>query len=203
MWETFVDLAHLFAATGLFAVLLLLPGAALADRFGGLGAKELGPSFQWGLALLFSFAVLPALLSLIARFVSVDAALTALLVLALLGIPAARRIGPPSLAAIGGLVAFSLLVGFELVDFYWGGKLYQASYALDMVKHAATVNSIVSWGLPLVDPFVARAQSAGYYYFSPSCCGKNPCPGGRFRETSYGRSLFFCSAVISTSSPTW
>ncbi len=34
-----------------------------------------------------------------------------------------------------------------------------------MVKHVATVNSILSWGLPLTDPFVSRIQPAGYYYF--------------------------------------
>ena len=34
-----------------------------------------------------------------------------------------------------------------------------------MVKHVATVNSMLSWGLPLTDPFVSRIQPAGYYYF--------------------------------------
>jgi hypothetical protein len=162
MAGTLVDCAGLLAATTLLAILLVLPGAAIAAW---LGAKELGRSRPWGIALLCSLAVLPALLSLIARLASLDAALAALLALALLGIPAAAKMERPPLSAIGALLAGSLVVALELVDIRFGGKLYHPTFALDMVKHAATVNSIVSWGLPLTDPFVSRAQPSGYYYF--------------------------------------
>ena len=162
MASTLVEFARLLAATALLAPLLLLPGAVIAAW---VGAKELGRPWPWGVALLFSLAVLPALLSLIARLVSLDAALGTLLALALLGIPAVAKVERPPLSVLGALLAGSLVVGMELLDFRFGGKLYQPTLALDMVKHAATVNSIVSWGLPLTDPFVTRAQPAGYYYF--------------------------------------
>ena len=163
MGQSILELADLLAATAVLGVLLGLSGAALGAFAGRLGAKELAPS--WDAALLLSLAVLPAALSLIARLVSVDAALVAQIVLGLLGIPAARKIGPPPLAALAGLLACAVVVAFELSDFRWGGKLFHATFAIDMVKHAATVNAIVSWGLPLTDPFVSRAEPAGYYYF--------------------------------------
>jgi hypothetical protein len=163
MGQTVLELTDLLAATAVLAVLLGLSGAALGAFADRLGAKELAPS--WDAALLLSLAVLPAALSLIARLVSLDAALAAQVVLALLGIPAARKIGPPPLAALCGLLACAVVVAFALTDFRWGGKLYHATFAIDMVKHAATVNAIVSWGLPLTDPFVSRAEPAGYYYF--------------------------------------
>jgi hypothetical protein len=163
MGQTIVEITDLLAATAVLAVLLGLSGAALGAFVGWLGAKEPAPS--WGEALLFSLAVLPAALSLIARLVSLDAALGAQVVLALLGIPAARKIGPPSFSALAGLLACAVVVAFELSDFRWGGKLYHPTFAIDMVKHAATVNAILSWGLPLIDPFVNRAEPAGYYYF--------------------------------------
>jgi hypothetical protein len=165
MSGTVVDFAALFAATALLAVLLLLPGAAIANFLGSLDAKEPERPWQWGTALLCSLAVLPALLSLIARLVSLDDAVAAQLILALLGIGAARKIGWPPRAALVGLLAATLVVALQLSDFQWNGRLYHATYAFDMVKHAATVNSIVSWELPLADPFVSRSEPAGYYYF--------------------------------------
>src|ERR1043166_6286469 len=163
MGQTVVEVIDLLTATAVLAVLLGLSGAALGAFADRLGAKELAPS--WDVALLLSLAVLPAGLSLIARLVSLDAALVAQVVLALLGIPAARKIGPPPLAALCGLLACAVVVAFELTDFRWAGKLYHATFAIDMVKHAAPVNAIVSWGLPLADPFVNRAEPAGYYYY--------------------------------------
>jgi hypothetical protein len=162
---TVIDFAAFFAATALLALLLLLPGAAIANFAGSLETEESERPWQWGTALLYALAVLPALLSLIARLVSLDAAVAAQLILALLGIPAGRKIGWPPRAAVVGVLACTVVAALELSDFQWGGKLYHATYALDMVKHAATVNSIVSWGLPLADPFVSRTEPASYYYF--------------------------------------
>jgi hypothetical protein len=163
MGQSVVELTELLAATAVLAVLLGLSGAAIGAFAGRLGTKDLAPS--WDTALLLSLAVLPAVLSLIGRLVSVDAALALQVVLALLGIPAARKIGPPPLKLLCGLLACALFVGLELSDFRWAGKLYLPTFAIDMVKHAATVNAIVNWGLPLTDPFVSRAEPAGYYYF--------------------------------------
>ena len=123
------------------------------------------PPRGWGIALLFSFAVLPVSLSLVARFAGLDAAVAVQLVLAAAGIPATRKMGWPPLWSVLGLLACSLVVGWATIDFRFGGNLYQPTVAVDMVKHVATVNSMVSWGLPLTDPFVSRVQPAGYYYF--------------------------------------
>jgi hypothetical protein len=165
MGQTFIAFADLLAATALVGFLLLLPGAAIATFTGWLGVKELARSYHWGAALLFSFAILPALLSLIARLVNLDTAVATLVALALLGIPAVTKMERPPFSAVCGLLVCAVVVGFELGDFRSGGKLYHSTFALDMVKHVATVNSILSWGLPLTDPFVSRAQPAGYYYF--------------------------------------
>ena len=165
MRGTLSDLTGLFAATVLIAGLLLLSGAAIAACTGWLGVKELGRSYHWGEALLFALAILPALLSLIARLVNLDAALATQVTLALLGIPAVKKMQRPPLSVVCGLLACAVAIGFELTDWRWGGKLYHSTFAEDMAKHAATVNSILSWGLPLTDPFVSRAQPAAYYYF--------------------------------------
>jgi len=163
--QTLLDFADLLAATALLALLLTLPGAAVASWTGWLGAKDTTPARGWGIALLFSFAVLPVLLSLVARFASLDAAVAALGVLAAAGIPAARKIGWPPLWPVVGLLACAIVLGLATIDFRFSGKLYQSTVAVDMVKHVATVNSMLSWGLPLTDPFVSRIQPAGYYYF--------------------------------------
>jgi hypothetical protein len=163
MGQMVVAFVDVLAATAVLTVLLGLSGAAIGAFIGWLGAKELARS--WGAALLFSLALMPALLSLIARLLSLDAALAVQVALALLGIPAARKMERPSLSAVWGLLACAVVVAVELGDFRWGGKLYQGIFALDMVKHVATINSIMSWGLPLTDPFVNRAEPAGYYYF--------------------------------------
>lgn len=165
MVQTLVEFADLLAATALLAVLLTLPGAAIANWNGWFGGKAVTPFLGWGVALLFSLAVLPVLLSLVARFVSLDAALATQLVLAAAGIAAARKIGWPPRWAMLGLLACAIVLGLATIDFQFGGKLYQPTVSVDMVKHVATVNSIVSWGLPLTDPFVSRVQPAGYYYF--------------------------------------
>jgi len=171
--QTLVDFADLLAATALLAILLILPGVAIGGWIGGLGAKgvnkKIKPDCGWGTALLFSLAVLPVLLSLVARLASLDAAVVVQLVLAAAGVLAARKMERPPLRSVLwcvlGLLACSLIIGLATIDIRFGGKLYQSTVALDMVKHVATVNSILSWGLPLTDPFVSRAHPAGYYYF--------------------------------------
>jgi len=165
MSGTVIEFAEFLAATALLAALLLLPGAAIANFTGSLDAKEPERSWAWGTALLYSLAILPALLSLIARLIGLDAAVAVQVILVLLGIAAIRKIGRPARSAVCGLLVCTVVAGLELVDFQWNGKLYHATFALDMVKHAATVNSIVSWGLPLADPFVSRSEPAGYYYY--------------------------------------
>jgi len=165
MSGTVIDFAEFFFAAVLLAALLLLPGAAIANFAGSLDEKEPERAWAWGTALLYALAILPALLSLTARLASLDAAVAVQVVLALLGIGAARKIGWPARSVVCGLLACTAVVALEMSDFQWSGKLYHATLALDMVKHAATVNSIVSWGLPLVDPFVSRSEPAGYYYY--------------------------------------
>jgi hypothetical protein len=161
MWQTCSEVAGVLGATALLAPLLILPGAAIGACTGWVFAKDLEPPFRWGVALLFSLAVLPSLLSVIARLANLDIAVASQIVLALAGIPAIKKLGPPPRAAVAGLLAWTLVVAFEFVDFHVDGKLYQPTLVLDLVAHVATVNSILSWGLPLTDPFVSRAEPAG------------------------------------------
>ena len=121
MVQTFVDFADLLAATALLAALLTLPGAAFASWGGWLGAKDVMPPRGWGIALLFSFAVLPVSLSLVARFAGLDVAVAVQLVLAAAGIPATRKMGWPPLWSVLGLLACSLVVGWATIDFRFGG----------------------------------------------------------------------------------
>ena len=133
MWWTCLDVAATVAATVVAIVLLVLPGAAIANFTGWLGVQDLDRSYHWGVALLFAFAILPAALSLIARFLGLDVALAALLILALVGIPTASKMERPPLSVVAGLLGGAVVVGFELADFRWGGKLYHSTFALDMV----------------------------------------------------------------------
>ncbi len=101
MWETFSDFAGLLVGTALVASLFLLSGAAIAACAGRFGMKELDRP-DWGVALLLSVAIMPALLSVTARLASLDAAVAVELLVALLGIPTMRKMERPPLSIVYG-----------------------------------------------------------------------------------------------------
>ena len=99
MWEAFSDFAGLLVGTALVASLFLLSGAAIAACAGRFGMKELDRP-DWGVALLLSVAIMPALLSVTARLASLDAAVAVELLVALLGIPTMRKMERPPLSIV-------------------------------------------------------------------------------------------------------
>jgi hypothetical protein len=157
------DAGQFSAAVVLSGATLLLPGAAIASFTKVL--REPGDTGFAMSALLLAVAVLPALLSLVARVAGLDVAIAVNLALALAGVFSLQKFHWPSTACIAGMVGWTIVVALALIDFSIGNRLYQTAIVLDMVKHAATINAIVDWGAPPSDPFVFRSQPAGYYYF--------------------------------------
>ena len=163
-----VDLGGLLLSILSYIPLVVAPGLALgmvgAWRTGRLHADE-----PWSMAaLLAGVSTLPVLDSLAVRSVGLDAALTANLALALVGVALAARAGwRPRLSRLDALVAVAWLgvVALEWIDFDVGGGLRQPSLILDLVKHAATVQAIHDGGAPPPDPFFLRPARVSYYYF--------------------------------------
>ena len=162
----FEDLTGLAAATPLAVLLILVPGfglAALAAR-AGLIRHERASLTCWG--LLLGPVLLPAVDALLVRWLGFGAMLA--LHLGLAG-PGARGAWDTARRAPGRWWAAVALAWVATVwanvDFDWNGRLYQSQYVVDTVKHAAVVGSLAQYGIPLHDPFFARAGPSGYYYY--------------------------------------
>ncbi|MBV9842436.1 MAG: hypothetical protein JOY99_13055 [Sphingomonadaceae bacterium] len=163
------DISGLALATVLMALAGLLPGFALvglAER-GGFDAGGGWPRCGW--ALLLAITLLPCLDALGIRFCGVASTAIAHLVMAAFGaagaVRVARDLRPPSRSVTAMAALWWLLVALDYVDVDWNGGLHQSLLIIDLVKHAAVIESIQQVGLPLRDPFFARAEAAGYYYF--------------------------------------
>ena len=166
----FHDIVGLLLGTLATPFLGVLPGFALLqilERHGALLTERGWARLGW--ALLLAFSVLPAVDALAIRFIGIPMALAIRAALALGAVPslltAVRDFGriPRGLLAFGGL--WWLVVAISTVDVDWDGRLYQSLVIVDLVKHAAVVETIADFGLPLRDAFFARAQPAGYYYY--------------------------------------
>lgn len=161
------DLGMLALATLAMPLVTLLPGFALITIAERLGLDTGTGWARCGWAVLLAVALLPALDALGARIVGIGAIAIIHLLLAAVGAVALMRIRvdwPCRRFAL--LVPFWwALVAIAYVDVDHGGRLYQSLMILDLVKHAAVIESLVQAGVPLRDPFVARDAAAGYYYF--------------------------------------
>lgn len=166
------DIAGLAFGTLIAWLVFILPaysGVLLAER---LGLTRGFPGFDsgWqrvGWALILALAILPAVDALVIRAIGIAGTLALHAVLVLAAAPLYRR---PALLRINWrFAALALLwwlaLAAALVDVDIGDRLYQSLVTFDMVKHAATIESIAQYGLPLSDPFYARAEPAGYYYY--------------------------------------
>jgi len=181
MNDTLKDMAQSLSAVALCGPVIVLPGFALAGGARVLGFWRRSLSSQVQLALIAAFALLPGLDSLVVRLAGLTPALALNLVLAAGGVvvlikmgalsrllPSGKRIivwTPRVWATATGLMLWIVLVGYAYWDFDWGGQLYSSIIETDMVKHAATIQSIVNTGAPPADPFFARPTPSGYYYF--------------------------------------
>ena len=165
------DIAGLAFGTLIAALVFLLPAFSavlLSERFararGYAGFDGAGGRAGW--ALILALAILPALDAISIRAIGIAGTLALHAIPVLAAIPLYRRarfrIDRPCAAL---LLLWWLLVAASLVDIDVGGRLYQSLVTFDTVKHAATIESIAQYGLPLQDPFYARAEPAGYYYY--------------------------------------
>ncbi|MCJ2094864.1 hypothetical protein MKK67_20520 [Methylobacterium sp. J-072] len=193
MNASLTDACGVLAATLLGVPLVLLPGYALGRLTGILGFSTLAPGGRFLCSALLGIGLLPALDSLLVQAAGVPAAALAngALGLATL-VPAARWLrGRVDLPATGRGLALAALwvviVAYALIDIDTGTGLYQPVTVIDLVKHASLTRSIVQDGLPPVDPFFARPERAGYYYFFYTLCALIDWAGGTLVD---GRTAF-------------
>jgi hypothetical protein len=181
MNDTLKDVVQSLAAVALCVPVIVLPGFALAGGSRVLGFWRRSHSSQVQLGLISAFALLPGLDSLVVRLAGLTPALALNLVLAVGGLivlikmstlarmldtGGLRRVWTARAWVLGiGMALWIVLVGYAYWDFDWGGQLYSSIIETDMVKHAATIQSIVNTGAPPADPFFARVTPSGYYYF--------------------------------------
>ncbi|MCJ2057538.1 hypothetical protein MKL09_13320 [Methylobacterium sp. J-048] len=187
------DMSGVLVATLLGVPLMLLPGYALGSLTGILGFRSLAPGGRLLCSVLLGIGLLPVLDSLLVQAVSISVAVLANGALGLAAlVPASRAFrGRIDLPAAGrGLALAALWLGivvYALIDIDTGTGLYQPVTVIDLVKHASLTRSIVQDGLPPVDPFFARPERAGYYYFFYTLCALTDWAGGTLVD---GRTAF-------------
>lgn len=160
------DMIELALASVLAPFVGLLPGMGLLWLGEKAGWERRGGWVSFGLAALLALSALPAIDALLLRVVGLGATTLAHLIGGAFGLAYARRLRwtwSPAFAAVAAL--WWVLVLLSSADMDLASGLNQSVVVVDLVKHAAVVESIVRDGLPLVDPFFARTQAAGYYYY--------------------------------------
>jgi hypothetical protein len=164
---TLSDACGVLVATLLGIPLLVLPGYALGTLSGCLGFRALPPGQRILCAALLGIGLLPALDSLLVASAGVPGATLANAVLGLVAVvPAGRALRPGIDRPAAVLVLLWLaVVTYALVDVDTGTTLHQPVTVIDLVKHAALTRTIAQDGLPLLDPFFARPEPGGYYYY--------------------------------------
>ncbi|MGH1590866.1 hypothetical protein ACRBEV_23995 [Methylobacterium phyllosphaerae] len=186
---TLSDACGVAAATLLGIPLVLLPGYAVGSLTGILSFRMLARGDRLLCAALLGIGLLPALDSLLIQVAGVPAATLANGALGIAGLPSALRSlrGPVDRAALGLAALWLGLVAYALIDIDTGTALYQPVTVIDLVKHAALSGAIVAHGLPPVDPFFARPERAGYYYYFYTLTALVDWAGGRL---VHGRTAF-------------
>jgi hypothetical protein len=186
---TVSDACGVVVATLLGVPLVLLPGYALGSLTGSLGFRTLDAGDRLLCAALLGIGLLPALDSLLIQAAGSPAAALANAALGLAALrPALRSLrdgaGRPALALS---VLWLGVVAYALIDVDTGTALHQPITVIDLVKHAALTRAIVENGLPPVDPFFARPERAGYYYYFYTLTAAVDWAGGRLVD---GRTAF-------------
>ncbi len=159
-----VGLAIGIIAAGL---LYVLPGAGLTSLLSRTIPTLCQPSRKITMMLVAPIAVFPAVDYLLLRSFGLYPLLALHLIAAGLSLPAIRPLLHLRLPRFvtGAIILWLLSVALFYVDFDLNGRLHQSLLTLDLVKHASVVEALYRHGIPLIDPFVARSQPAGYYYF--------------------------------------
>jgi hypothetical protein len=163
------DLGGLALATLLTPLTGVLPGFALVGFVEHRGFDAGTGWARAGWATLLGLTLLPSIDALAVRTLGLAAVVTAHLALAMIGLPSATRFVRETSGRLPRLLLVVPLwwsiVAFGYVDFDRGEALHQSLLVLDLVKHAAVIETIFQHGLPLHDPFFARSEPAGYYYY--------------------------------------
>lgn len=162
------DIVGLAAAVVLAIPLFLLPAYAFARTLDLFGFSARPATERAAYALLVAYATMPVLQSMGARFFGLKAILAVTLLLSVYGLLRHRDLSLPSLSrSAWTMIAVGFLALCTLwIDASWNGRLYPTLLVIDLVKHAATVRSLVETGAtPPIDPFFLRDQAASYYYF--------------------------------------
>jgi len=160
------DLQGLILGVLAMVPLWLLPGFGLARlaAVAGFSPARDRDGAVW--AILFAVILLPALDALLVRAFGLAPAIGLHLLLAVAGAQGAtyalRQVARPFYAMA---FLWFLVCAFVYVDVDLNDRLNQSLIILDLVKHSAVITSISHYGLPLVDPFVARSGPAGYYHY--------------------------------------
>ncbi|MBE7246937.1 MAG: hypothetical protein INR63_18495 [Actinomycetospora chiangmaiensis] len=186
---TLSDACGVLLAALLGVPLVLLPGYALGSITAVLDVRTLPPGQRFLSAALFGIALLPALDALLIQAAGVPAAALANAGLGLAALRPALRdwhhLRDRPALALGAL--WLGIVAYALIDLDTGTALHQPLTILDLVKHAALTRAIVEHGLPPVDPFFARSEHAGYYYYFYTLTAVVDWAGGRLVD---GRAAF-------------
>jgi len=191
---TLSDACGVLIATLLAVPLVFLPGYALGAITGVLGFRSLPPGRRALCAALLGIALLPALDALLIQAAGVPAAALANVALGLAALrPAIRGLrGPVDGPALALAALWLGIVSYALMDIDTGTALYQPLTIIDLVKHGALTRAIVAHGLPPVDPFFARPERAGYYYYFYTLTALVDWAGGRLVD---GRTAFAGLAI--------
>ncbi|WP_342110355.1 hypothetical protein [Methylobacterium sp. SI9] len=186
---TLSDVCGVLLAALLGVPLVLLPGYALGSVTGVLAFRTLSPGRRGLCAALLGIALLPALDALLIQAAGVPVAALANVGLGLAVLRSALRdLRGPLDRPAGALGALWLgIVAYALIDIDTGAALHQPLTIIDLVKHAALTRAIVEHGLPPVDPFFARPERAGYYYYFYTLTALVDWAGGRLVD---GRTAF-------------
>jgi hypothetical protein len=159
------DLGGLALGTVILFIILIVPGALIADQ---LNRHCPGPDDRnwqdW--APILGLIAMPVVIVLGTRLIGLEPTsfLVAGIVLAAL-IRSGKRIWRPNRLMLAFMAGWWLFCAAFYVDVdAWGG-LHQSLAILDLVKHAAVVREIAQHGLPMRDPFFLREGTAGYYHY--------------------------------------
>jgi len=183
------DLIGFAVASALAVPLVLAPGALVARLL-----QRLSPRTEWrAFAPALSIAFLPIVIALATRGIGLRFALALDLVLVCAAIAWARAWLPRvSGLAAAGIAGWWLYLAAMYLDFDVAGALHQSITVLDLVKHAAVVREIADHGLPLNDPFFARAEAAGYYHYFYDLAAMIDVAGGTLVDAR----MAFCGAAF-------
>lgn len=166
MIELWKDAAELALATAIAPLLSLLPGIALLWLGEHFGYTRRGGWDSVGIGGLLAIAIFPAIDALLVRWFGLAAVTILHLCGGLCGLVYINRLRWSFELAYFGLALFWwVLVLTSTADIGTSHGLNQSFVVVDLVKHAAVVETIVRDGLPLADPFFFRPERAGYYYY--------------------------------------